>query len=122
MTFRLQVAPDGFTVSVGRFHEGEQSWGSALHPEGTVNVSIAKLSELLERLGIPRIDVLKMDIEGAEWDAFRSSEDFCGATHVIGELHTSPAKAPEFFERFPTYSTTVLRTFPNSQLFHLAPI
>jgi FkbM family methyltransferase len=116
----LQMVALGPEASIGRFREGEQSWGSALHPDGTVSVSVTRLSELLERLGLPRIDLLKVDIEGAEWDAFLSPEDFCGATHVIGELHASPAKAHEFFERFPTYAATVFRTFPNSQLFHLA--
>jgi FkbM family methyltransferase len=102
------------------FEESAQSWGSALHPTGTVSVRTLPLFDLLRELGVQDICVLKMDIEGAEWDAFPDEASLCGAQHVIGELHSTDKMRPQdFFGRFLSYDATVLRDFGHGQLFHL---
>jgi FkbM family methyltransferase len=106
--------------SSGRFRENELSWGSALAEDGDVEVSTVTLRGLLDRSGLAEVDLLKIDIEGAEWAVFESERDLAGAAHVIGELHCDPTDASSFFQRFPNYSVSVLRVFPRSQLFHMS--
>jgi FkbM family methyltransferase len=102
------------------FRQGVQSWGSSLDPDGEITVETATVASLLSRAGFSGIDLLKMDIEGAEWSAFRTEDDLHGAVHVIGELHCAESEAGDFYRRFPSYCSSVLRVFPRSQLFHLA--
>lgn len=110
----------GATDGTGSFHQGAQSWGSSLHPDGEITVETVSVATLLSRAGLTGIDLLKMDIEGAEWSAFRTEDDLHGAAHVIGELHCAESDAGDFYRRFPSYRSSVLRVFPRSQLFHLA--
>jgi len=46
-----------------------QSGISALNPDGNISVPVVKLDDELERLNIPKVDFIKMDIEGAELEA-----------------------------------------------------
>jgi FkbM family methyltransferase len=79
------------------FHRHPASWGSSLlvaaeapPPRGPAPVAVraARLDSLCDELGLATIDVLKMDIEGAEVEAL---ERFTGADRVrqmLVEVHT----------------------------------
>ena len=107
-------------AGMSSFEESAQSWSSALHPTGTVFVRTLQLCDLLRELELQSVYVLKMDIEGAEWEAFPDDASLCGAQHVIGELHLpATRRSQDFFGRFLSYDATVLRDFGQGQLFHL---
>lgn len=57
-----------------------------------ITVQVKRLSTLLRELGHDRIDVLKMDVEGAEYDVF---DDILGAGIAIRQILV------EFHHRFP---------------------
>jgi FkbM family methyltransferase len=52
------------------------------------DVEVVSLPDLMAAYGAERVDLLKLDIEGAEYDIFQTSEDWIGACQVmIVELH-----------------------------------
>jgi FkbM family methyltransferase len=53
-----------------------------------VEVAVARLSTLMRNLGHERIDILKMDVEGAEYDVLRTlEEDSIYPAQVLVEFH-----------------------------------
>ena len=48
-----------------------QSGISSLSPNGNISIPVVKLDDELERLNIPKVDFIKMDIEGAELEAIK---------------------------------------------------
>jgi FkbM family methyltransferase len=71
------------------FHRAEQSWESALVPQGTgtLEVETVTLPDLLARLQVDRVDLLKLDVEGAEWLMFEEPSVFNACQTIVGELH-----------------------------------
>lgn len=55
------------------------------------------LGDLLERAGAARVDLLKCDIEGAEYDAFLDApaDVLSRIAELVMEVHVSPAHPPE---------------------------
>lgn len=79
-TATLTVAADSWASSLS---PGARSWGVQ-----QVEVPTLTLDSALERLGTPWVDVVKMDIEGAELEALGAFPE--PSAHVgmfIGELH-----------------------------------
>lgn len=79
---RVLKLPYAMTASTGpvEFHISDFSLGSSLgRPSGqqqnTITVLGKNLEELIREVGWSRIDLLKMDIEGAEIDVFGSCAD-----------------------------------------------
>ncbi len=62
-----------------RGKDGLNTLGHASHPDSEVvgqeKVSITTLDEFIKQRGIPRVDVIKADIEGAELMLFRGAKD-----------------------------------------------
>lgn len=50
-------------------------------PKGTIRVQVTTIDEFVDRQEIERIDVLKLDIQGAELMALR------GATNTLRNMH-----------------------------------
>jgi FkbM family methyltransferase len=70
-------------------------------PEGVagsqVTVDSITLAEALERSGFPRVDVLKLDIEGAEYEVFEqlAPRGLDGVRSIVLECHRRPDASPE---------------------------
>ncbi len=80
-----------------RFRVAEESWASSLAAEGngpTISVSGLSLADLMDRFALTRIDLLKLDIEGAEYDVLEGFDRHEVLGEVIGELHALPGGAP----------------------------
>ncbi len=99
------------------FTEERLSWGSRLSPTGGQTVETMTLARLRARYQLPLIDVLKVDIEGAEWDVLRSDADLDGVRHVLIELHGGDLSC--FLARFPAFESRVARDFGHAWLVQL---
>ena len=89
-------------------HTGEQeffrsdisSWGNSLDRTSPhqipVQVPALSIEDLLDSQGIEQVDLLKLDIEGAEWGMF---EDGVPAqiSAIVGEIHARGINTPEKF-------------------------
>lgn len=63
-------------------------WGRRVHAAGGGSVAGRTLSALLAQSGFPHIDILKVDIEGAEKDVFTRNHAWLDLTrHLVIELH-----------------------------------
>lgn len=73
------------------FHVSPHGLASSLSPlEGdfeVTTVQVNSLDRLLQELSIDGLDVLKIDIEGAEWEVLSSFRGLDRVQTVIGELH-----------------------------------
>jgi hypothetical protein len=68
-----------------------------------VKVSVRTLDELLEHSGFERAETLiKIDVEGAEWDALSNASGLPGYLGIVGDLHRDllPVPADRFFALF----------------------
>jgi FkbM family methyltransferase len=73
------------------------SWGNSLertlHFQSAVKVPTTTLDALLDSRGIDRVDLLKVDVEGAEWDLFADGPPE-RAVAIVGEVHARGERAP----------------------------
>jgi FkbM family methyltransferase len=66
------------------------SWDSRVVPEPrreTVRVPAGTLEQILQRIGVGRVDILKIDVEGMEHEIFASPGPQDSAKLLIGEVH-----------------------------------
>jgi len=75
-----------------KFHQVKGShWSSSLYARSgetqTTEVMTETLDRFMERHGLNRIDLLKFDIEGAEYEVFESFKRLNDVSVAIGELH-----------------------------------
>jgi FkbM family methyltransferase len=79
------------------FHESDRSVASslvqsqALEVSHDVQVPMVTIDTALERAG-NQVDLLKIDIEGAEFDALAAAERLSKALYITGEAHPKAAK------------------------------
>lgn len=111
-----------------------QTCGHSLYPmdgyRNSVEVECVGLDELIARCRFDEIDVLKFDIEGAEWEIFRDFRFAVPISCLIGELHMTSSDEQAFCRLFTDRGYTVslckdrfvgvtmfraLRAFPGSQ-------
>jgi FkbM family methyltransferase len=91
------------------FFPSPQSWAGSIvrdGGEGEVRVPSVTLDELIERYAP---DLIKIDVEGAEYDVFASSTKATTARVVVGEIH-SPAgdeKTTRLLSTFAGYALDV---------------
>jgi FkbM family methyltransferase len=79
------VATPQATVS---FDNQGPSWGRhSLGGGNGITVPAVTLDELLAKFAIARVDLLKMDIEGAEREVFAVGNYLNAVQHVVAELH-----------------------------------
>lgn len=76
------VAKESGTVP---FADSDESWGGKI---GSGNQRVPAIS--LDRLLAEPVDVLKLDIEGAEFDVVPGSERLSSVRVVVGEIHAEP--------------------------------
>jgi FkbM family methyltransferase len=89
------------------FFPAARGWASALVPASRVaspvQVRALTLDMLLEELELDQVDLLKLDIEGAEFDVLRSTRRLEDIGAVVGELHGPISRQREvvsFLHRF----------------------
>lgn len=88
----VRVYPWAIAGTTGRlsFRRATQSWASALTDESgpdTIDVEAVTLPDLLGRVERHHVDVLKLDVEGAEWLMFDQPSVFDSCETIVGELH-----------------------------------
>jgi FkbM family methyltransferase len=105
---RLAVAATDGPVSL--FGTGEP-WFSTLYGKGeSTSVDGRSLDSLFQQLGLRRVDLLKIDIEEAEYDALRAFPRLHDVGAVVGELHSSDeGRRRAFFALFEGFKL-MLRT------------
>jgi FkbM family methyltransferase len=84
------------------FYQATESWLSSLHlPEGesasseSIEVETRTLESLLAELGIDHVDLLKIDVEGAEEEILPGFAGLAGVGAVVGEIHPDVVGDPE---------------------------
>jgi FkbM family methyltransferase len=102
------------------FFCSDYSLASSLVGEGRpVTVRTVSLDGLMDEYGLERIDLLKLDVEGAEYDALAAMERLDAVQAIAGELHPQlTSHTPdEFFELLRDFSIHVDRSSPSSWQF-----
>jgi FkbM family methyltransferase len=68
--------------------EGFGGWNSAFSETGNVEeVECTTLDKFLTDQGIEKVDILKLDVEGSEWEILKNSRLLDKIRVIIGELH-----------------------------------
>lgn len=84
------------------FRSDIDSWGNSLDntsgAQSAVAVPAISLGDLLDRHRVEEVDLLKLDVEGAEWEIFEAPLDRRVAA-IVGEVHGREGKQPEAFLR-----------------------
>jgi FkbM family methyltransferase len=83
------------------FHRSDiDSWANSLdntsQTQTAVTVPALSLGDLLDAHGVDRVDLLKLDVEGAEWEIFEDLKDERIAA-IVGEAHLRGEKTPAAF-------------------------
>jgi FkbM family methyltransferase len=81
-----------------RFFQDAKPWASSLDGQGEpIIVEGRSLDSLLDELGLVHVDLLKLDIEGAEHEAIRESRRLHQIAAIVGEFHgSSPDRVDAF--------------------------
>jgi FkbM family methyltransferase len=80
-----------------------ESWAARLDAAGTVRVPLRRLDGLLREAGVDETSaLLKIDVEGAEWEVLSSLGPPLRFAAVVGEFHPrlAPVDADRFFSLF----------------------
>ena len=82
------------------FRSDMHAWGNSLDRLGdvqeAVRVPAATISTLIDQAGFERVDLLKLDIEGAEWEIFDRGVP-PRIDVIIGEAHAREGRDPSSF-------------------------
>ena len=101
----VEIVAAALTKSAGRVQmvQSAHSWASRVVDEQsglTVGVQGISLGDLLRDRGLSRVDLLKLDIEGSEWDvlpdAVAVADDIVVEVHGEDRLSRLNALAPQF--------------------------
>jgi len=79
-----------------------------------VTVPAVTFDELVAELGLDRIDLLKLDIEGSEYEALAGSEALRRVRAVVGELHPQLTDADAFLTLLDEFDVSVDRASDRS--------
>ena len=92
---RITILNSGLYSSEGflRFQEGQTN--ASINNDGKIEISVTTINSLLEKYSIERLDILKMDIEGAEESIFSSKPELWlnNIDWLIIEFHSNSGKA-----------------------------
>lgn len=106
------VARTSGTAAFAR--SSQASWASSLASDGddeVVHVPALSLADLYQRIGTPDIDVLKIDVEGAEHDLFDDADSMEPVGLIVGEYHPRDGASWEAFAgRFVGFVATPVQT------------
>jgi FkbM family methyltransferase len=95
----VHAAVTGRPSTYAELFASKASWDSRVVPEpshGTVRVPAGTLGQILQRIGVDRFDILKIDVEGMEHQIFAAPGPQDSAELLIGEVHpTTEISHPE---------------------------
>ena len=111
----VEVHPIALAGSNGKvtLYSAQQSWVSSLRPEEpgqtAVTVDARTVDTLLDELSLTRVDLIKIDIEGAELEVLAASHRLDSVGAIVGELHDrgDPAMREAFFATLSGFELTV---------------
>lgn len=87
---RLVQAAVGLESGQTTFYPEKEGWTSSLEPRPDsrgIHVDLVTVSDLLAHVGAREVDLLKVDIEGAEWPLLERGALQRASGCLIGELH-----------------------------------
>ena len=121
----VTIDPRAVSGSDGQsaFFCSENSLASSLMTEAgegrSVAVRTVSLDGLMDELGLERIDLLKLDVEGAEYEALAGMKRLGAVRAIAGEVHPEliPVSTDEFFELLRDFELRVDRFSPASWQF-----
>ncbi len=96
--FNLKVmAIAGETGAVALRREAGASWSTRIMPAGVGSDSVwaESLDSVIRRYA--PVDILKVDIEGAEYGAFETCDTLDQVRLIVGETHASDSRSPDDF-------------------------
>jgi FkbM family methyltransferase len=105
------VGVAGTTGEATLFHN-EQSWASSLKPiwptKTQITIKTRSLEDLLDDFDLPSVDLLKIDVEGSEWDVLSSFRQFDRLRAVVGEVHKVGDQPPRrLLDRLGDFSVSI---------------
>ena len=111
-----QVAIAGTDDLYGLAREPDSSWGTRVVPDGrgdVEHVQAVRFETLMQQHAIEWVDLLKVDIEGMEHEAFGHCDALRRVGRVIGEIHAERIGVPvdralEDMRRSGDFDTAVL--------------
>jgi len=73
-------------------------WQKILFTPRLVKCKVESLSRQIEKFGITRIDLLKIDVEGAEWEVLMGidAEDWPKIKQIVAEVHDENGRLEQF--------------------------
>ena len=92
---RVEILPVALSRADGAqgFARAAEGWGSrTTDGDAEEQVPTLGLSSILDRSGRPEIDLLKIDIEGAEFDVIHPEQDLRFVNTIVGEGHLDLAR------------------------------
>ena len=98
------------SVSAVDFYIGKEHWSSSLASrdvsDHVISIETITLDDAMKQYGVTHIDIMKFDIEGAEYDVF---EHFVGLSQVqqlVGEIHLDllDSRVEDFWHLFNKFS------------------
>lgn len=105
------------------FFTSDESWANSFErtlPQQTeIEIDALSLGDALDRAGLDRVDLVKIDVEGAEWGLLTDPSFIDRTDAIIGELHGVEGHHPheliEVLER--DFDVTVLREDAEAAIF-----
>lgn len=100
------------SVPSADFYIGKEHWSSSLSSRSvsdhSIEVEMITLDEAMRRNGVGYIDILKFDIEGAEYDVFKGFGALSRVTQLVGEIHLDllGPHVNDFWRLFENFSIT----------------
>jgi FkbM family methyltransferase len=93
-----------------RFGAASETFASGLTAEGDLEVPTERLDTLLRRVEEDRIDLLKIDVEGAEYAALAAYDDLAHVQQIQGEVHLDLMEVDRqrFFSLFRAFEVEVM--------------
>jgi len=87
------------------FYPARQGWASSLRPNGAEPVTVKgrALDTLLDEFGLNAIDLLKIDIEGAEDEVLRASRRLPDIGAIVGDFHGNDKERDAFSSLLATH-------------------
>lgn len=88
---RMNAAISGADGNAQFFVQTEASFGSSLRErkdsDRVIDTKTRSIDSLIDEFKISRVDLLKFDIEGAEYDAFKGCQSMGRVENMVGEVH-----------------------------------
>jgi FkbM family methyltransferase len=121
----LVRAAVGSAEGTGKFARGAFSWTSSLEAWGETEVPIVTVNKLLGMKPLSSRTVLKLDIEGGEWEILGDLNSFAQdqCPTIVGELHLGDGgrSLARFRDKMTRYRCTVLQNTGALVFFRLDP-